>query len=97
MTGADERSDDPRPAEGSRGLALWVVLAAVVAATIAVLDSARTTVAILVFTLVAVAVIRGRLRSRSPEGMAIRSVGVDLATLTLAAAALTVLAATPGV
>lgn len=87
-----------RHVEGTRGLALWLVLAGVAVATLAAtLESARAGVAVLVATLLGVAAVRGRLRERRPEGLAIRSWPLDLATLLLAAAALTVLSSTPGV
>lgn len=88
----------PRTVEGTRGLALWLVLGAVVlASTVAVVDSVRAGIAVLVATLIGVAAVRGRLRGRRPEGLAIRSVPVDLAVLLTAAVALTVLSTTPGV
>lgn len=88
----------PRTVEGTRGLALWLVLGAVVlATTVAVVDSVRAGIAVLVATLIGVAAVRGRLRGRRPEGLAIRSVAVDLAVLLAAAVALTVLSTTPGV
>lgn len=88
----------PRTAEGTRGLAVWLVLGAVVLATaVALVDSVRAGIAVLVATLILVAAVRGRLRGRRPEGLAIRSVPVDLAVLLAAALALTVLSTTPGV
>lgn len=88
----------PRTAEGTRGLALWLVLGAVgLATTVAVADSVRAGIAVLVATLIGVAAVRGRLRGRRPEGLAIRSVAVDLGVLLTAAVALTVLSTTPGV
>lgn len=88
----------PRTAEGTRGLALWLVLGAVALATVvAVADSVRAGIAVLAATLIVVAAVRGRLRGRRPDGLAIRSVPIDLAVLLTAALALTVLSTTPGV
>ena len=84
--------------ESSRGLVLWLVLGAVALACLAaVAHSARAGVAVLVATLVLLAAVRGRLRGRRPEGLAIRATGLDVAMMLAAAVALTVLSTTPGV
>lgn len=84
--------------ERHRAPALWVVTAGIgVALGLGVLVGAAAGLLVLAVTLVGAAVARVVRRGRRPEGVAVRSVWLDAVVLLALAAAIAMLAVTPGV
>ena len=87
-----------RAAERHTAPALWLVVLALVAATVtAAVAGARPGAAALVLTLLGAAAARLIGRGRRPEGIAVRSTWLDVAVLVLLAVGISALMVSPGV